>query len=146
MADIGPGDLPGQRKPVGKPVGNPVRGKFGGQKQIESAGFLAEAARLDWLDPLAVQLLTQILAQTLADISPVGGQIERFLLSPQPSPFGGLTFFVRQFNGGQLILRSAHTRSRHYATPPHEFPIDGAQTCAPHFAPAARKPLLESDF
>jgi len=74
------GDLPRQRKPVGKAVSHPVGGKFGGQEQVERAGFLAVRTELDRPDPLAVELLAQVLAQALADIRPVRGEIESFLV------------------------------------------------------------------
>ena len=59
---------------------HPVGGKFGRQEQVERARFLVEAAELDRLDPLAVQLVAQILAQALADVRPIGGQVHRFCL------------------------------------------------------------------
>jgi hypothetical protein len=74
------GHLPGQRKPVGKAFTHPVGGKFVRQEQIECPGFLADRAKLDRLDPLAVQLLAQIFAQTLADISPVRREVHGLLL------------------------------------------------------------------
>ena len=35
--------------------------------------FLVDAANLDRLDPLAVQLMTEILSQSLADVGPISG-------------------------------------------------------------------------
>jgi hypothetical protein len=80
VAHFAAGDLPGQRQPVMEAVAHPVGGKFGRQEQVQRAGFLAEAAELDRLDPLAVQLLAQVLAQALADVGPVCGQVQRFLI------------------------------------------------------------------
>ena len=68
MAHVGPGDLPGEREPVRKAVRYPVRGKFRRQEQVKRTRFLAEGAELNRLDPLAVKLLTEILAKTLANV------------------------------------------------------------------------------
>ena len=56
MAHVRAGDLPGQRQPVGEAVRDPIGGKFGWQVKIKRAGFLAETAQLDRLDPLREKL------------------------------------------------------------------------------------------
>src|SRR5690606_23271996 len=63
---------------VGKAVLHPVGREFGGQEQMERAALLAEAAYLDRPDPLAEQLVPQVLAQPLADVRPVCRKIQRF--------------------------------------------------------------------
>src|SRR5260221_1909929 len=80
IADIRPGDLPGERQPVGEAVAHPIGRGFRRQEQIERPGVLAEGADLNWLDPLAMQLLTEILAKALADVRPVGGEIQRLVI------------------------------------------------------------------
>jgi hypothetical protein len=84
VAHFGAGDLPGEAQPVGKAVGHPVGGELGRQEQVERAGLLAERAELDRLDPLAVELLAQVLAQALADVSPVRSKVEGFLIFHHP--------------------------------------------------------------
>jgi hypothetical protein len=98
-------DLPGQRQAVRIAVGHPVGGKFGGQIQVERAGFLAEAAQLDRTDPLVEELLSQILAQALADIGPVGGEIDRLLILRAVR--GGLALAGR-FGASSTPHRSCH--------------------------------------
>ena len=71
-------NLPRQLQPIMKTVAHPVGGKFGRQIEIERAGFPVETAELDRLDPLAVELMAQILAQALTDVGPIGGEIYGF--------------------------------------------------------------------
>ena len=61
-----------------KPVIDPIGRKFGWQEKVQCSGFLFKPADLNRLDPLAVKLMSQILAETLADVSPVSGEIYRF--------------------------------------------------------------------
>ncbi len=86
-------NLPGKRKAVRESVRHPVGRKFRRQEQFERARFLAEGAQLDRPDPLAVQLMAQVLAQALADIRPIGGQVQSFLVVVHVisafTPFGG---------------------------------------------------------
>src|SRR5690606_2886872 len=51
---------------------------------FQRAAGLAEAAQLDRPDPLAEQLVAQILAQPLADVRPIGGEIEGLLFGHVP--------------------------------------------------------------
>ena len=69
------GNLPRKRQTLGKTVLHPIGREFGWQIQIERAGFLINSAHLDRLDPLAVQLMTKIFAQSAADIGPVGCKV-----------------------------------------------------------------------
>jgi hypothetical protein len=91
VAHFAAGDLPGEAEPVMEAVLHPVGGELRRQEQVERAGFLAEAAELDRLDPLAVKLVTEVLAQSLAYVRPVGGQVQCFLFldlpHSQPLPF-----------------------------------------------------------
>ena len=73
-------DLPRQAEPVGKTVLDPIGAEFGGQEQVERTAVLVDPADLDRLDPLAVELVTKILAQALADIGPVRRQVHRLLI------------------------------------------------------------------
>jgi hypothetical protein len=90
VAHIVARDLPGEREAIGEAVRHPVGGELGRQEQVQRPGLLAEAAQLDRLDPLAIELLTDILAQAVADVCPVGGKIHGFLifvhLSATPCP------------------------------------------------------------
>src|SRR5690606_28765847 len=77
-------DLPRERQPVVEPVLNPIGGELGRQEQVESAGLLAEAAQLDRANPLAVQLVSETLAQSLTDVRPVRREIQSFLIFHVP--------------------------------------------------------------
>ena len=78
LAHFAAGDLPCQLQPVMKPVTHPVGREFGREIEIERAALAIEAAKLDRLDPLAVQLMSQILAQPLTDIGPVSSKVHGF--------------------------------------------------------------------
>ena len=78
IAHVRAGDFPCQRKAIGKAILHPFGGEFGGQEQVERPRVTVDAADLDRLDPLAVQLVTEILAQALADIAPVRRKIDSF--------------------------------------------------------------------
>jgi len=86
------GDLPRQTQPVVEAVLYPVGRELGRQVQVERACVLAETAELNRLDPLAEQLVAQILAQPLADVSPIGGEVDGVLILDLPQltalPFG----------------------------------------------------------
>jgi len=75
MAHVRPGNLPREREPISKAVRNPVRRELGRQIQVEGSRLGAVVARLNRLDPLAVDLLTQVLAQALANVGPIGRQV-----------------------------------------------------------------------
>ena len=75
LAHFAAGDLPGQAEAVGEPVLHPVGAEFRRQEKVERACFGIDFPDLDRLDPLAVQLMTEILAQPLADVSPIGCQV-----------------------------------------------------------------------
>ena len=55
-------------------LAHPFGGEFGGEVERQRARGGVELAQLDRLDPLAVQLMAQILAQAGTDIVPVRGQ------------------------------------------------------------------------
>ena len=78
IAHFGGCDLPRERQAIRKPVLHPFRREFGGQEQVERARLAVDTADLDRLDPLAVQLMAQILAQALADIRPIRREIDSF--------------------------------------------------------------------
>lgn len=78
MAHFTAGDFPREAQTVSKSILHPIGGKFRGQVQFERAGFLTQPAHLNRLDPLAVELMTQILAQPLADVGPIRRQVYCF--------------------------------------------------------------------
>lgn len=59
-------------------VTHPVGREFGREIEVERAAVAVQRAELDRLDPLAVQLVPEILAQALTDIGPVGSEINSF--------------------------------------------------------------------
>ena len=71
IAHFAASDLPGKREPVREPVVHPVGREFGGKIKVERPRLAAEIAQLDRADPLAVQLLAQVLAQAYANVRPV---------------------------------------------------------------------------
>ena len=78
LAHFAAGDFPGQAQAVGKAILHPIGAEFCRQEQIECSGFGINLAQLDRFDPLAVKLVPQIFAQTLANIGPVRCQVYRF--------------------------------------------------------------------
>ena len=73
-------DLPREAQPIGEAILHPVRAELGRQEKVERAAVAVDPADLDRFDPLAVQLVTQILAQALADVGPVRRQVHCVLI------------------------------------------------------------------
>jgi len=106
VAHVRASDLPCQRKPVREAILHPIGAELGRQIEIERARLLAVRARLDRLDPLAVHLLAEVLAQPLADVGPIGRQVQSF----------GILF---HFHPHQFCLLARRLRCRSRCNPCH---------------------------